>query len=212
MISLYFGLPRSGKTTTIAYLAKKNSKKYKHVYINVHMKNLPSNCEYLPVSYLGKYNITDALILIDEASLQFDNRDYKSLNSSFRDWLMLHGHYGCDIYFFCQIYNAVDVKIRRLCENVFRIRKGNIFRSISVIERIPYGQFVGTVKDNERSRGTRYGDIDEGYYRLPFFVRLFSKRIFRPFYYRYFNSWEDVLSLPPMPSEASESEPSAPKK
>ena len=205
MISLVFGLPRSGKTSYLVWLAKHSSKKYKYIYTNVYLSNMPDNVYYISTNIIGRYNLHDCLILIDEASMSYDNRDYKSLPNHVRDWLMLHGHYHCDVIFFCQIYNAVDAKIRRLCENVYRIKKSRILPFLSVIEPIVYGQYVGTTRDNLKSKGTKYSDIDEGYYRLPFLSRLFCRRIYRRPLYKHFDSFEDVLHLPNMPQEQEDS-------
>lgn len=188
-VSMMFGLPRSGKTTLLSALAIKNKDKYQNIYSNVRL-DLPF-VQYIQFEWLGKYNIHDGLVLIDEATVFADSRAYKDMMKSFSDFLMLHGHWKLDIVFFAQRYNGVDIKIRNLTVNLYYVRKCLIpsFTSYTPIE---YRMVVPNA-------GERIGDIVEGYQQLGWFRRLlFTRYIYRPKYYAYFDSWERP-DLPPIP-------------
>ena len=98
MISLYFGLPGCGKTTMFAKLAfdASRSKRYKHVYGNVSLSGI-KNYTQITADMLGQYDLSDCLILIDEATVYFDNRDYKNFNKKLREWVLLHHQEGEEV-------------------------------------------------------------------------------------------------------------------
>lgn len=199
MITLIFGLPRSGKTTYFTFLAKKYCSRigckgsYEHVYGNVHLA--VDGYTYIDNSCIGYYNLSNCLILIDEASIFADNRDYKNFSKALTSFFCLHGHYKADIILFVQKWDAVDVKIRNMTEEVFYIRKSHLFPFLSYIYRIPYGiDFV-----NPKTTGQKYGDIIMGYSRPSLSDRIFKSVLFRPKYYKYFDSWA-CPSLPELPS------------
>lgn len=68
-VSLYFGLPGCGKTTLLSKLALDglNDPRYQNVYVNIHL-NIPG-VTYIDNECIGKYEIADGLLLIDEASI-----------------------------------------------------------------------------------------------------------------------------------------------
>lgn len=194
MIKVKFGLPRAGKTTDFAREALRNRHKYRHIYGNVHM-SVPGYT-YIPDSFLGIYQLDHALILIDEATLLADNRDFKSMKKTLVQFLVLHGHYKVDIIFYVQKWDAIDIKIRSMTQEVYYIRKAPILgRWLSYEYRIPYGiEF-----SNPKTDGHRYGEIIMGYGRPRIFDRVFKGVIIRPLYYKYFDSWE-APALTPLPA------------
>ena len=58
-------------------MAVTEAKRYEHVYTNVHLTDVPENVVYIENEWIGKYQLENCLILIDEATLFADNRDYK---------------------------------------------------------------------------------------------------------------------------------------
>ena len=78
LLSLYFGLPGTGKTTILAKHAKEYLEKgiYKHVYCNIPLM-IPG---VIPIENgdIGKFDISDGVILIDEGTLFADSRDFKT--------------------------------------------------------------------------------------------------------------------------------------
>ena len=81
MITGYFGLPGSGKTTFLTMLAQKELKRmakgkspYKHILTNFYCEG----CEKIDFNDLGRYQFDNALILLDEITIDADNRDFKN--------------------------------------------------------------------------------------------------------------------------------------
>lgn len=201
MISMYFGLPGSGKTTMLAKKAHDaafaRKPRYKHIYGNITLTGIP-NYTQISALDLGKYMMEDCLILIDEGTLQFDNRDYKQFSKALVEFFMLHRHYKADVAIFCQSYNGVDKKIRTVTDRLYYMHKTFLtgwFRTI--VWRIPYDIIIPDKKDT----GSQHlGEIVEGYCKPPLLVRAFTPNLYRKKYYCYFDSWERK-ELPPLPSE-----------
>lgn len=193
-ISLYFGLPGCGKTTLLSYLAKKNIKK-RQVYGNVHLA-IPGYT-YIDFECIGKYDLSDSLILIDEATIYADSRNYKNFDHALKAFILLHRHYCCDVVFFAQEWASLDKRIRSVTDRVYYVfKKGFTSRWITSYYRIPYGIII---PDHKKQFGDTLGEIIQGYAKPPLLMRIFCKRLFRPLYYKYFDSWE-APELPPLPS------------
>ncbi len=201
-VSLYFGLPGSGKTTFMASIAYKASKRlgkrkcpYHAIYSNVHLK-IPG-VTYIDNSCIGTYDLHDALILIDEATLFADNRDYKNFTKDKVMYFLEHRHFNVDIVLFTQQWDGVDRKIRVITDRVYYVYKTFLFGWLySKCYRVPYGIII---PDPKKSTGEKLGEIIQGYRKPSILVRIFCQRLFRFRYYRYFDSWEryPLPKLPP---------------
>lgn len=197
-VSLYFGLPGCGKTTLVTYFAKKGvkSKRYENVYTNV--PQTVRGATYIDNNCIGVYDITNSLILIDEATLFADSRDHKNFPRHLIEFFLLHRHYNVDIMLFTQQWDGIDKKIRVITDRVFYVYKGKLLGQwFTRFYRIPYGIII---PDPKKSDGQKLGEIVQGYCKPNFLVRLFSPWVFRPLYYRYFDSW-DRKQLPPLPEK-----------
>ena len=204
MISLYFGLPGVGKTTILASHAlraakamkckRKQKKSYKHVYSNVPLSI--EGVTYIDNECIGKYDLSDSLILIDEGTIFADSRDFKSFNAEKVYFFLLHRHFSCDIEIFVQQWDALDRKIRCITDRVYYVYKSGFFRFwFSKFYRIPYGIII----PDGKSDSEKLGEIVQGYCKPHWLIRLFAPRVFRPRYYKYFDSWTHK-ELPPLPS------------
>lgn len=194
-VSLYFGLPGCGKSTMLARLAWKgvHSHRYQYIFSNVGI-NIPG-VTLIDNSCIGKFDLHDCLILIDEATLYADSRDYKNFSKSSMTYFLEHRHYNADIVLFTQQWDGVDRKIRVITDRVYYVFKGKILGHwISTVWRIPYGILF----PNPKKTGDKLGEIIQGYSKPPLFVRLFALRFYRPKYYKFFDSWErpELASLP----------------
>lgn len=197
-VSLYFGLPGAGKTTLMAHKALKGikSKRYKHVYGNVHMSI--NGYTYIDNDCIGKYDLSDCLVLIDEATLFADSRRYKDFSMEKLEYFLEHRHYNADILLFTQQWDGVDRKIRVITDRVYYVFKGFLFGHWwSTYYRIPYGIIIPDA--NKKNSGEKLGEIIQGYCKPNVIVRLFAPKLFRPNYYKYFDSWER-RELPKLPS------------
>lgn len=198
MIKLFFGLPGAGKTTILASIAAQYAKPfkknpYRNVYSNVHL-SIPG-VTYIDNHCIGNYLLKDSLILIDEATLFADSRAYKEFDKQKLSFFLQHRHYNCDVFLFTQQWDGVDRKIRVITDRVYYVYKGKFFgRWWSSYYRIPYGIII----PDKKVGGEKLGEIIQGYCKPDIFTRLFSKKVWRSKYYKYFDSWE-APELPPLP-------------
>lgn len=195
-VKLFFGLPGCGKTTMLAHLAAKGlkSKRYRHVYSNVYL-TMPG-VTYIDNNCIGVYDLSDCLLLIDEATLFADNRDHKNFSKDKIEYFLLHRHYNADIVLFTQQWDGVDRKIRVITDRVYYIYKGFwLGRWFSTYYRIPYGIII---PDPHKKGQDKLGEIIQGYCKPNIFIRLLAPKIYRPMYYKYFDSW-DRKELKPLP-------------
>lgn len=196
-VSLYFGLPGAGKTTLMSYYAIKaiKSKKYLNVYGNVKMKI--NGYTYIDNDCIGKYDLSDCLILIDEATLFADNRAYKTFDRGKLEYFLEHRHFNADICLFTQQWDGVDRKIRVITDRVYYVYKGKLLGHwFTTYYRIPYGIIIPDPRKDKSSE--KLGDIVQGYCKPSILIRLFAPKLYRPKYYKYFDSWErpELPSLP----------------
>lgn len=69
-----------------------------------------------------------AFIVIDEAQLFFNSRDFsKKENRQFGDWASTHRHRGFDLLLITQRAERIDTSVRSLAEFRYRYRKLNVF-------------------------------------------------------------------------------------
>jgi len=198
MISLYFGLPGCGKTTLLASMAKKYLRRHKRVYGNVHLAL--NGYTYIDNDCVGCYDLSNSVILIDEGTLFADSRRYKEFSKQMTEFFLLHRHYRCDIIIFTQQWDGLDKRIRVITDRVYYVYKQGFFGSwFTRYYRVPYGIII---PDPKKSDSEKLGDIIQGYCKPSWICRLFSPWLFRPFYYRYFDSWE-CPELPPLPERYS---------
>lgn len=200
MVSIGFGVPGCGKTTTAVMIARREAIKvakgkspYKHIYCNFE-QSVPF-VRTIPFSWLGKYDISDSLVIIDEASIFVDNRDFKSFSNELRDFILLHRHYHCDIIFLSQQWDGVDKKIRAVTEKVFYIKASPLFKNVSIIYPLRYGIYIPATSAD---KDAEYGEISQGYKLPPLLNRIFAYRYNRKPYYKYFDSFSKK-ELDPLP-------------
>lgn len=208
MIKLYFGLPGCGKTTLAAYHALRHTRKrsrYRYVYTNIRDLNVPG-VTYITNDCIGKYDLHDCLILIDEATLFADNRDYKNFSADKIEYFLLHRHYNADIFLYTQQWDGVDRKIRVITDRVYYVYKGKLTgRWFTRYYRIPYGIIIPDLK---KSDSEKLGEIVQGYAKPHILFRILSPWLFRPLYYKYFDSWD----RPPRPALPSKYKAIPPRK
>lgn len=186
MIKGYFGVPGAGKSTILVKEWKKLKKKYNHVYtINIEIKGV----EKITKEDFRKYRFENSLILWDEITLDYDNRNFKDFTQEDKDAWLLHRHTGCDIIYATQNYENVDKKIRDLTQDLWYLSKSVIplFQQFTATKRI-YRTININEHTSELTLGYRFCNLIES-----FFVSNF-KLVYRRLYYKYYDSW-DLLGL-----------------
>lgn len=186
MIKCYFGVPGCGKSTILVREWKKNKRKYKHVYtINLEIKGV----EKITKEDFQNYRFEDTLILWDEITLDYDNRDFKKFTLKDKQSWLLHRHMGVDIIYATQNYENVDKKIKDLTQELWYMNKSVVpfLRSFTKAKRI-YRNININEYSSELTMGYRFCNFIEG-----LFVSN-TKIMWRRRFYKYFNSW-DTLGL-----------------
>ncbi len=185
MVKGVFGLPGCGKSTYLQKLATKYSKKgYKVYSVGADF----DGAETVPIEYFGHADLSNSLILIDEISLFFDNRDFKSLKKAAKEFFILHRHYHCDIVWATQQFDGVDRKVRELTACLSRLTRIGPF---TLEVPCKWYIFMPTRKILQNSPSA---EIHTTYIKpgaLSMLPVIFSPKsyTFRPLYYRKFDSF-----------------------
>lgn len=160
---------------------------------------------YLDFDILGKFNpYPNSLMLIDEAGCLADNRQWKTMGKEKKEFFAKHRHYLTDLCFLSQTAD-IDKSARNRAEVVYHMTPLGPF---TVLRRIKY-----QVDVNESH------DLADMYDKIPplhfIFELIGSMRrkmrkskvrwkrsffVFRPFYYKYFDSYvADMVFTEPDP-------------
>ena len=184
MIKGYFGVPGCGKSTTLVKEYRKNRKKYDNIYsVNIEIKGV----KQITKEDVRKYRFKNALILWDEITLDYDNRNFKEFTKEDKEFWLLHRHMGVDIIYATQNYENVDKKIRDLTIELWYMQKSVVplCRGFTTTKRI-YRNININENTSELTLGYRFCNKIEG-----IFVSNF-KIIWRRKYYKYFDSFEEL--------------------
>lgn len=179
MITIYIGLPGSGKTTLAAKHARQHIKKGIKVYSNVDI----DGCYSYEEEDLGRYMIVDGCLILDEAGISISNRAFmdkrnKTTDKEARAFWKKYRHNGIDdVYIFSQAFDF-DITLRRLADKMYIVKK-SLLPNITIIKSLkPYWDV------DDQGQPTVKWKI------TPLFFRILWRRP----YYKYFNSFDrDIL-------------------
>ena len=127
-----FGKKGSGKSTLIQKLSNKY---YKNGW-TVYSTEESLNPEILPLDPKNIYNYEfpeHSCIFIDEVSLIWDNRDFKSMDKKVIEWFRYQRHHKCRVFLFSQTFD-IDKKLRDLTDEMYLVNK--YFRVLVRAKRI----------------------------------------------------------------------------
>lgn len=178
MISAFIGAPGCGKSTALAWVAQRATRRpdrpifisnFKvsdpHEYLYT---NFPFRGAYqLDYDKLGSYNFHDALILIDEISMYSDSRDYKNFTDALKFFFSQHRKGHVDVIWVSQAYDDSDKKIRNLTTAYFMIEPCyfGLSRFVSIL---PFTDII----NYKLVSGYRYGKMQ--YFRTKPLYQLFD--------------------------------------
>lgn len=185
-----FGKKGVGKTTLLCKLSYSYSKRHWNVYST---ENVPFARTFTATNF-GTYRFPpNSCVLIDEVSLIWSNRDFKTFQKSVERQFRLQRHDRLRIYLFSQTYD-VDVKIRNLADSMYLATK--LFNCITWLKAIDKSVVLTKSDSSGQSR------IAEDLCFLPFLGWPFGTRMatFIPRWARYFDSFDTFADdRPPMP-------------
>lgn len=198
MIRTFFARPGAGKTTECVALAKKNARHYDHVFLN--FKNTVPGVHSCDLDGLGQWTFPKkSYIAIDEAGIDFNSRKTKSLPQHTIKWFKLHRHYRCDLDVFSQSWDDMDITIRRLSSELWLLyRLGPWTLGRRIYKRVGVDKMTHQIIDEYRMASMLWLFIWPLQLGYPFQKKF--TLTFRPFYYKFFDSWEcDDLPVRPFP-------------
>lgn len=115
-----FGKKGSGKSTLLTKLAVKYSRKKWSVWTT---ESIPGTHNIDDPKLIYRMDFPErSCILIDEVSLIWDNRDFKSMDKRVVEWFRYQRHHKCRVYFFSQTFD-IDKKLRDLADDMFLVNK-----------------------------------------------------------------------------------------
>lgn len=180
-LSIFYGGPGSGKTTLAAYFCRKALLSGIPVYSNVPLLGAYE----IKKEDIGQFSITDGLLIIDEAGITYNNRDFKknfsgaSQNAAL-EWWKKHRHEGVECMVFSQGFDDMDKKIQTLGSHYYIVRRSLI------PNMIVYKRISKRPKIDENS----HQPVD--FYEM---VKFSSRRVFMRPLWRFFDSF-DRMGLP----------------
>ena len=180
MVSIIFADIGTGKSCLLSYIAARaidgksinfkgltfgKEKSYDYVYTNFPA----SGCYKLNFDTLGELEYSNSLLLLDEAQLEADSRNFKNFTDSKKMFFSLHRHMHCDIVVATQEASMIDKRIRDLAEKQYELTNG-IFNLM-------------TIRQLYKNRNTKTQECEFGYGGA-----FYTKHIYRPRLYKYTDS------------------------
>lgn len=175
-----FGKKRSGKTTLLQKFAIKYQRKGYKVYSNVEL----FGCYKLDVKKLGKVQFPYRSVqIIDEASMYWDGRNFKTFDLDISNYLRLIGHTGNVVIFASQTFD-LDKRLRDQTDEMYLCI--NVLGVFSIAKKIRKKPTLHKPLEVE-GRQSGEGYIADDYrFDLPFFW----KYTYIPRWAKFFNSFE----------------------
>jgi len=138
MIEIYEGNTGQGKTYYLSmkllelaqrnkrWFQKKRTKEVRKIATNIAVadwvkKKYPDIIYWTDLDELVNLRQTD--VIFDDMATYLDSQRWTDTPMSVRRWLRLHEHYGCDIYGNAQDFLTIDISVRRLVGELYRITK-----------------------------------------------------------------------------------------
>lgn len=162
--------PGTGKSCLAAKIVKDNIENGIKTYSTTPIRGAIK----IDIKDLGKINLENCTILIDEAGTTLNNRNWMhNLTDIAVEFIKKHRHYNVDIYLFSQAPNDFDNKFRDLVTETYLLNK-------SKIPFYVYAQAIRKVMKLENGQIVEYYEEDKEE----------SFRFFMPPTWAYFDSWE----------------------
>lgn len=129
-----FGKKGSGKSTLLTKWSNRDLKrgwtvysteaeKPSSKYIDFTQPPIKNQINYIDPKHLYEYNFPPrSSVFIDEASLIWDNRDFKTMDKKIIEWFRYQRHHKVRVYLFSQTFD-IDKKLRDLADDMWLVDK-----------------------------------------------------------------------------------------
>lgn len=221
MITGYFGLPRSGKTTALARYIQLKSHKYSHIFVSGERIDPECFDDHSFITQIHPYEIGSfrppkgSLFVVCEAGTYFNNRSFANIPSYCTDFFALHGHYSgseeltnTDYWHKCYTTGDDPVVVSGDCDLIWDSQSVDVDKKLrdrtnnlwivkkSFIRRFSHLTYVAhSIGVNPETQ-----DIQEVYTvpdtllkKITWLVSFRSIWIYRPLYYGIFDTHSDIL-------------------
>lgn len=166
----------AGKSCYAAKMAQKHLKKGWEVYSNDYIKG----ARKLDVSALSEKVCPEkSLLIIDEASLEFNSRSFAKTNLALIEYFKMCRHYKNKVILISQTFGDTDKQIRDLSSKIYFIRTvfGEAYPGLLSMPLRVKGH-LGINLEGQPTMQYKIGNLG-----IPYFL---------PKYYKYFNSFSRV--------------------
>ena len=139
---MIFGKKGSGKNT----LLTKQALRYQRKGYKVFSDSEIFGTYKLDTNWIGKYDFpTNSVLMIEEAGMIWDNRNFKSFSTDVRDFFKLQRHHHIIVYLCSQSFD-IDKKLRDLTDEMYLTV--NIMGIFSIAKRICKSITIHNASDN----------------------------------------------------------------
>lgn len=189
MIKLFFGSPGCGKSTLACNMMYYSDSP--HIFSNF---DTDLSC-LISSDFIGTYAFPDySELYIDEAGIDYNNRNYKKLSQNAIEYFKLHRHFKNDIYLFSQSWEDTDVTLRRLTDELWYMKRKGPFTICRKLRK--------AVKVNKETEqiidGYRFAGLLWNIFPPPFYEKTFMMFYRKP-YYKHFDSYSRPSKFIPLP-------------
>lgn len=176
-ITCFFAPPGSGKSCALALIAqkelkriKKGKSRYKYVFTNFAVVG----CYKISLKDFDRYFIHDALIILDEVTMEADSRDWKNMSKGFVNFVVTHRHLNNDIITAVQDFTRLEKTLRSNVDRLYFLSRSPL----------PFFRRWARAKQifRELNINAYSSDLTLGYRFSTWVDRTFRKSLYRKFY------------------------------
>lgn len=189
MIKLFFGSPGCGKSTLACKLMFYSDSSY--IY-----SNFDNDLSHqIPSEYIGRFAFPDhSELYIDEAGIDYNNRNYKNLSQDTIEYLKLHRHFKNDIFLFSQSWEDTDITLRRLTDELWYMKKKGPFTICRKLRKsVKVNKETEQIIDGYKFAGVLWNLLPPPLHEKTFFM------FYRKPYFKHFNSYSKPKKFLPLP-------------
>lgn len=129
-LTLVMGKAGSCKSTYEGLLVKRALRQGRKAYTNYHVLGAIN----LQHSSLGMFDIQDSDIFIDEGSIHYDSRQFKSFSEANKFFFSHFRHFGNRVWILSQSFEDLDVKIRRQAQTMYITQP--FFKGLVLLQKV----------------------------------------------------------------------------